>query len=211
MLTLVLEPIEHYARSHTTSESFPLRRLSIESFGKTKSSCFPIGHLEGALLRLLVKLMSAKRVLEIGTFTGYSALAMAEGLPDDGKLITLDKDWQNIQSAKEYWSRSPHGIKIKSVIGNALDTIKTLDDIFDFVFIDADKTDYINYWDKCMPKVRGGGCIVVDNVLWRGRVLNPMDENSQALDSFNKYVLSDKRVEAVMLTVRDGLTIAYKK
>ena len=211
MLTLVMDNIEFYACAHTTNESPELRELFKETVNKTKLPNLLIGHLQGEFLKFLIKITKAKRILEIGTFTGYSALAMAEALPDDGEIITLDINPQTTDIARLHWGNSPHGNKIKLVLGKALDTLKNIDGFFDMIFIDADKVNYPNYWEACVPLVKSGGCILADNVLWQGRVLNPKDENSIALDSFNKIVLSDKRVESVMLTIRDGLTLAYKK
>jgi caffeoyl-CoA O-methyltransferase len=159
---------------------------------------------------MLARLVSARRVLELGTFTGYSALVMAEGLPDDGELITCDIDPEVTDIAKRYWSRSPHGGKIELRLGPALETLKTIEGPFDLVFIDADKENYINYWELCLPKTRSGGLLVVDNVLWGGEVLDPKDETDKAIAEFNRHVYKDKRVEVVMLPVRDGLTLAYK-
>lgn len=211
MLTLVLNPIEEYSASHSTRESKLLEDLRNETFLKTKNPNFMIGHPLGAFLKLLVQISGAKRILEIGTFTGYSAISMASGLQEDGELITLDVDPYTQDIAKYYFYKSPHSNKIKPVLGNALETLKSIDGSFDIVFIDADKQNYINYWDLCVPKVKAGGLILADNVLWSGRVLNPKSENDIALDAFNKHVLSDTRVEVVMLTIRDGLSIAYKK
>ena len=135
---------------------------------------------------------------------------MAEGLPDDGKLITCDIDPETTQIAKKYWSRSPHGKKIELKLGPALETLKTIEGLFDLVFIDADKVNYINYWELCLPKIRRGGLLVVDNVLWSGSVLNPEDETERAIDEFNNHVYNDKRVEVVMLPIRDGVTLAWK-
>lgn len=170
-----------------------------------------VGHLEGSFLRLLLRIAKARRVLEVGTFTGYSALAMAEGLPPGGRLITCDIDPVVTQIARKTWAKSPHGKKIELRLGHALKTLRKLRGTFDAVFIDADKENYIRYWELCVPKVRRGGILLVDNVLWSGRVLRPKDETDRAIVAFNRYVVSDRRVEAVMLTLRDGVTLAYKK
>lgn len=211
MLTLVLNSIEEYSSSHSSKESKLLQDLTKATFTKTRKVNFLVGHTQGALLKLLVKISNTKRILEIGTFTGYSALAMAEGLSENGELTTLEIDTELAEIAKKYFSQSPHGKKINLIIGNALETIKPLEGKFDLIFIDADKINYINYWELCVPKVKNGGLIIADNVLWKGHVLYPKDENDFALDAFNKHILSDSRVEIVMLTIRDGLTIAYKK
>ncbi|MBI3308441.1 MAG: class I SAM-dependent methyltransferase [Candidatus Melainabacteria bacterium] len=211
MLTLIPKEIEKYASAHTIKESNVLSELVKETNDKTTLPEMQVGHLEGAFLRLLIRITSAKRVLEIGTFTGYSALAMAEGLPEDGELITLDKDLEATEIAKEFWQKSPHGKKIKLILGDAIESLKKLHGSFDLVFIDASKSDYINYWNLCMPLVKKGGLFAVDNVLWSGRVLNPKEESDIAIDEFNKYIAEDKRVEAVILTVRDGMLLAWKK
>ena len=170
-----------------------------------------VGNLEGSFLKLLVKISKAKRILEIGTFTGYSALAMAEAMPAGGRLVTCDIDDQTTVIAREFWGNSPHGGKIELRLGPALETIRKIRGPLDFVFIDADKTNYIHYWNACIPKMRRGGLILADNVLWSGKVLCPRDSTTRAIVAFNRHVAKDKRVEAVMLTVRDGITLAYKK
>lgn len=210
MKRIVPKKIEQYCRKHTNPESQLLHELVAETFEHTAFPEMEVGHLEGAFLRILVRLLRAKRILELGTFTGYSSLLMAEGLPDDGKLITCDIDPETTQIAKKYWSRSPHGKKIELKLGPALETLKTIEGLFDLVFIDADKVNYINYWELCLPKIRPGGLLVIDNVLWSGSVLNPEDETERAIDEFNKHVYNDKRVEVVMLPIRDGVTLAWK-
>jgi len=211
MLNLIPKEIEKYASAHTIKESNVLSELVKETTDKTTLPEMQVGHLEGAFLRLLIRISNAKKVLEIGTFTGYSALAMAEGLPEDGELITLDKDLEATEIAKEFWQKSSHGKKIKLILGDAIESLKKLSGSFDLVFIDAAKSDYVNYWNLCMPLVKKGGLFVVDNVLWSGRVLNPKEESDIAIDEFNKYIAEDKRVEAVILTVRDGMLLAWKK
>ncbi|MCC6489013.1 MAG: class I SAM-dependent methyltransferase, partial [Candidatus Hydrogenedentes bacterium] len=170
-----------------------------------------VGKVEGAFLRMLARLTNARHILEIGTFTGYSALCLAEGMEDGGRLITCDVDPEATDIAKQHWARSPHGSKIELRLGPALETIAALEGPWDLVFIDADKQNYIHYWEAVMPKVRQGGLLVADNVLWSGRVVNPQKESDFAVDRFNKHVVSDPRVEAVLLTVRDGITLAWKK
>ncbi len=210
MKRIVPKKIEGYCRENTTPESQLLRELVDETYAQTAYPEMQVGHLEGAFLRILVRLIRAKRVLELGTFTGYSSLVMAETLPEDGKLITCDIDPEATEIAKRYWRRSPHGKKIELRLGHALETLRTIEGPFDLVFIDADKENYINYWELCMPMTISGGVLVVDNVLWSGRVLNPEDETDRAIAEFNRHVYEDKRVEVVMLPVRDGITIARK-
>ena len=210
MKRIVSKKIEQYCQEHTKPESQLLHELVAETFAHTAFPEMEVGHLEGAFLRILVRLLRAKRILELGTFTGYSSLLMAEGLPDDGKLITCDIDLKTTEIAKKYWSRSPHGKKIELKLGPALETLKTIEGPFDLVFIDADKVNYINYWELCLPKIRRSGLLVIDNVLWSGSVLDPEDTTERAIDEFNKHVYKDKRVEVVMLPIRDGVTLAWK-
>ena len=210
MISIVDEKIEDYAVRHSTPESKLFQSLVKKTCAETSLPQMQVGHLEGSFLGLLAKISGAKRILEIRTFTGYSALAMAGGLPAGGHLITCDIDPENTQIARETWAQSPHGKKIELKIGPAAETIQKLKGLFDMVFIDADKTNYIRYWELCMPKVRKGGLILADNVLWSGRVLNPKEESDHAIVKFNRHVLKDKRAEVLMLPVRDGITLAYK-
>lgn len=203
--------LEDYALRHSSPESALFKELVRTTHAETSLPQMQVGHLEGSFLRLLVKLLRAKKILEIGTFTGYSALAMAEGLPPGGKLITCDIDPETTKLALTHWARSPHGRKITLKVGPAAETLEKLKGPFDLVFIDADKGNYVRYWELCLPKVRKGGLIVADNVLWSGRVLNPKDEPDKAIARFNEHVLRDKRTEILMLPVRDGMTLAIKK
>ncbi len=211
MIPLVPEPIEAYAAAHTTPEPALFAELAAVTRARTQHPQMMVGHLEGALLKLLVRLVRAKRVLEIGTFTGYSALAMAGGLPDDGALVTCDIDPQATAIARSFWDRSPDGRKITLALAPALDTIPALAGPFDLVFIDADKSNYVRYWEACVPKVRAGGVLLADNVLWSGEVLDPKSDDARALDAFNRHVLADARVDVVVLPIRDGVTVAVKK
>jgi caffeoyl-CoA O-methyltransferase len=170
-----------------------------------------VGRLEGRFLKMLVELSGARRVLEIGMFTGYSGLMMAEGLPDDGRLITCDVNPKAEEIARRYFAESSHGHKIEIRMGPALDTIAALAGELDMVFIDADKENYLNYYEACLPKLKKGGLIVADNVLWSGRVLNPQDTATRAIVEFNDRVQADDRVENVCLTVRDGMMLVRKK
>ena len=203
--------IDAYAESHTSNPATIFDELAAETRDKMQMYIMQVGKVEGAFLKLLTKITQAKRVLEIGTFTGYSALCFAEGLHADGKVITCDIDPEATEMAKRYWAKSPHGGKIELRLGPALDTIPTLEGPFDLAFIDADKPNYINYWEAILPKLRTGGLIVVDNVLWSGRVVNPQDELDRAVHQFNEHAIKDARIESVMLTVRDGITLARKK
>jgi caffeoyl-CoA O-methyltransferase len=211
MPEIIPTAIEKYARAHTTPEKELHAELVKSTYEQTEIPQMQTGHLEGTFLKLLVTAIGAKRILEIGTFTGYSALRMAEGMPQGGELITCDIDEKTTAIAREHWKKSHHGKKISLRLGPALETIKKLKGLFDLVFIDADKENYIHYWNACIPKVRQDGIILVDNVLWGGRVLDPKDPSDKAIADFNEFALNDKRVNLVMLTIRDGVTMAVKK
>ena len=204
------EKIEQYAFDHTSEEGELLRRLEKETYEKLEIPQMTTGRIEARLLKLLARLVGAQRILEIGTFAGYSALSMAEALPEDGTLVTCDEDPVAIAFAQKYFSESPHGKKIKQMEGPALKSIKKLTGSFDMAFIDADKINYSNYYEAILPMIRPGGLIAVDNVLWSGRVLDPQDESDRAIHQFNERVVKDQRVESVLLTVRDGLNCIIK-
>jgi predicted O-methyltransferase YrrM len=211
VISFVPENIQAYADAHSSPEAPLYKELAAETRASTTQPQMMVGHCEGLLLKLIVRMIAARRVLEIGTFTGYSALAMAEGLPDGGEIVTCDIDPKATAIATKYWNRSPHGKKIVLRLGPALDTIAALAGPIDLVFIDADKTNYIHYWDACLPKVRAGGVILADNVLWSGEVLAPKEADARALAAFNEHIARDPRVEHVMLPIRDGITIAVKR
>lgn len=210
-MPIISEAIEDYARAHTEKPDPLFEELRVETYEKMQSPGMQVGPLEGGFLRMLVRLVRAKRVLEIGMFTGYSGLMMAEGLPDDGELITCDVDPKAEEMARRYFARSPHGKKITIRMGPALETIRTLSGPLDLVFIDADKENYAHYYDAVLPLVRQGGLIVADNTLWSGRVLDPKAETDKAIVAFNDKVVNDPRVEKVQLTVRDGMTLMWKR
>src|SRR5205823_223170 len=186
-------------------------RLREETYRTTERPEMQVGLIEGRFLQMLVRLIGARNILEIGMFTGYSALMMAEGLPDDGRLITCDIDPKAEAIARRYFAESPHGHKIEIRMGPALETLDSLSGQIDMAFIDADKANYSKYYEGCMELLRPGGLIVADNVLWSGRVLKPEDEDTRAIVSFNEWVLADPRVENVCLTVRDGLMLVWKR
>jgi len=211
MHSLVQEELEEYCLAHSTEDSDLFKAIIEETHRSTTLPQMLTGPIEGSLLKMLIQISGAKLALEIGTFTGYSGLKIAEGLPEDGKLITCDFNEEFTNIAKQFWAKSPHGKKIDLRLGRALETIQTLEDEIDFVFIDADKENYTNYWKACLPKLRTGGLIVTDNVLWSGRVLNPEQKTDKAIVEFNKTVKQDPLVEHVMLTIRDGIMVARKK
>lgn len=211
MDSFIDKAVEQFAHDHTKPESDLFRRLRDETYAEMSSPGMQVGRIEGRFLKMLVRLIGARRILEIGMFTGYSALMMAEGLPDDGHLITCDVDPKAQEIAQRYFNESPDAHKIEIRMGPALDTIKSLSDPIDMVFIDADKTNYSNYYEAVMPLVKPGGLIVADNVLWSGRVLDPQSDDDHAIVAFDKLVQSDPRVENVCLTVRDGMMLAWKR
>jgi len=211
MLTLSKPGIEEYAQSKSDPHNKLLDDLWKETHEKSNFAMMLTGPLEGGLLRLLLRVSGAKNVLEVGTFTGYSALTMAEALPADGHLVTLEIDPAHIAIARKYFERSEHGKKIELKEGPALESLRSLPGPFDLVFIDADKTNYKNYYDAVMPKLRSGGLIVVDNALWSGRVLNPETADDKAICELNDHVSKDPGVEKVLLTVRDGMFLIRKK
>ncbi|TMB73748.1 MAG: methyltransferase [Deltaproteobacteria bacterium] len=205
------EKIEEYSERHTRELSNLHQRLWQETHEKTSSPGMMVGPIEGALLRLLVRLTAAKRVLEIGMFTGYSALAMAAALPEDGQLITCDVNPETSEIARRYFASSPHGHKIEIKLGPAKETLKNLQGPFDLCFIDADKQGYGAYYDACIDLVRRGGLIVLDNMLQSGRVLNPADPASRIIAALNDRIQRDERVENVLLPIRDGIMLAYRR
>ena len=210
-MDLVAEDIHRYVHRNSSSEPELLQRLLKETMETMEMPQMLTGRIEGRLLKLLVQLSSARTILEIGMFTGYSALSMAEGLPKDGKLFTCEINPEAAVVAKRYFAESPHGKKIAVCMGPALDTIDVLTETFDLVFVDADKENYKHYFEAVLPKLRTGGLLVFDNMLWSGRVLDPQDEATTVLASLNEALASDSRVETVFLTVRDGIQLVRKK
>lgn len=208
-MTVVSEDFEAYAVAHSTPETDWLTALAAETREVSEAHGMMVGVLEGRFLEFLVFMTGARRVLEIGTFTGYSAISMAAALPPDGRIITCDIDPETNAVARRHAESSPHGERIEFRLGPALDTIATLDGPFDLVFIDADKESYLAYYEAVFPKLADRGVIVVDNVLWSGRVLDPADEtvDTEAIRAFNEAVAADPRVVCVMLTVRDGVSL----
>ena len=205
------EEIERYVHDHTSSEGELLARLQKETQDGLDFPQMLSGRTVGRFLKLMAQLMGARRILEVGTFSGYSALSMAEALPKDGRLYTCDEDPEAIAVAKRYFAESPHGSKIILLEGNALDSVANISETFDMAFIDADKTNYLNYFNAILPILRSGGLIVADNVLWSGRVLAPKEESDHAIHQFNEAIYRDDRVDALMLPVRDGLYCMRKK
>ncbi len=207
MKSLVLPDIEVYAEAHSLPESELCRRLREETYRNMDCPQMVVGPLEGAFLKVMALSVGARRVLEIGTFTGYSALCMAECLPDDGMVITCDIDPESTAMAKRYWAQSAHGTKIHLRLGPALETMATLTGTFDLIFIDADKANYVNYFRQALELISDQGVILIDNVLWNGDVLThpAPDTNTAAIQELNRVVHAEPRVSAVLLTIRDGI------
>lgn len=205
------EELQRYAREHTTRPTALLEELEMETIKCVPMPQMLIGRVEGTLLRMLVSISGAKRVVDIGTYTGYSALMMAEALPPDGELITCEISETYAEIALKFIARSPHASKIRLRLGPAIDTLREIPaGSTDFIFIDADKTSYPGYYAESLRVLRSGGLIAVDNVFWSGRVLSPGDEDSRAIAEFNERVNNDERVEKVMLSVRDGVYLIRK-
>jgi caffeoyl-CoA O-methyltransferase len=194
MAFIVDERVEEYAAEHTTVLLDLFERLDAETREKTTAPQMMVGRLEGGFLAALVRLTGAKRILELGTFTGYSSISMASALPDDGRIITCDVDPDATAIARRYMDESGHGDKIEIRLGPALETIETLEGPFDLVFIDADKPNYANYYEAALPLLAENGVLIADNVLWSGRVVEPDgDESTEAIMAFNEYVKNDSR------------------
>lgn len=210
---MIDEKIQNYAEQYTSAESNLLTVLLEKTYAERIDKQMLSGFYQGRLLAMFGKMIRPRRILEIGTFMGYSALCLAEGLTDDGKIITLDIEPETNEIAREFWAQTQSFSKIESYLGNASDIIPTLNETFDLVFIDADKPAYANYYDLIFPKLRLGGIIIADNVLRGGKVLNAEneDENTIALHEFNKKVQADERVSNILLAVRDGLMIVRKE
>ncbi|MGI9054399.1 MAG: O-methyltransferase [Pyrinomonadaceae bacterium] len=213
---MIDEKVQNYAEKYTSGESEILRELREKTFGERNDKAMLSGFYQGRLLAMFSKMISPRRILEIGTYMGYSALCLAEGLADDGKIITLDMQPETHEIAKSFWAKSDLNDKIDGRLGDATEIIPQLDETFDLVFIDADKPNYANYFDLVFPKMRVGGLIIADNVLWSGEVLKVEsgetdDESTQALHAYNEKINSDERVTNILFAVRDGLMIARKE
>jgi caffeoyl-CoA O-methyltransferase len=212
MKSLVPAEIESYAQAHSSPESEVRRALREETEQTMEYAQMVVGPLEGAFLQMMAQLVGAKRVLEIGMFTGYSALCFAEALPEDGSVITCEINEQSAAMGRRYVARSPHGGKITVRMGPALETMRTLTGPFDLIFIDADKTNYLNYYRRALDLLAPQGVILIDNVLWSGDVLKqpPPDASTAAIQALNRAVSADPRVTAVLVTIRDGVLVVRR-
>ncbi len=206
--------IEEYAAAHTTREPGYLRQIEEETRALLpERQTMLTGGLEGRFLKMLVEMVRPALVVEVGTFTGYSALAMAEGLPPGGRVITLEISKTHAELARKNFARSPYGDRVELRVGPALESLQAIDGPIDFAFIDADKTNYEHYYEAVLAKLSPRGVIAVDNVLWYGRPLDPSDQTADtvAIRKFNDRLAVDERVECVMLTVRDGVTLVRRR
>ncbi len=212
-MEFISETISNYSEQHSEQESELLNALNRETHLKALSPRMLSGHLQGRVLSFISKLTKPKYILEIGTYTGYSALCFAEGLQSDGKLITIDPNEETNVIADKYFKQSSYSKQIELMAGDASKIIPKLNSEIDIVFIDADKRNYALYFDLVIDKVKKGGLIIADNVLWSGKVVlpeNEMDEDTKAIHAFNKKVSDDKRVINLLLPVRDGLMLMIR-
>lgn len=213
MKELTLPGIDAYAAAHSWAESDICKALREETYRAMEFPQMVVGPLEGAFLKMMVRLVGAARVLEIGMFTGYSALCFAEALPPEGRVVTCETDEKSAALARAYFARSPLGRKITVKMGPALDTLRTLAGPFDLIFVDADKVNYVNYYRRALELVSAKGVILIDNVLWSGDVLKqpPPDPSTAAIQELNRLVSSDPGVDAVLVTLRDGVLVITRK
>ena len=211
MAGFLSDELENYITEHSEKTGSVEQSLRKETLSLGSPSGMMSGDSVGNFLKFLVQINHCKRILEIGTFTGYSALMMASALPESGELITCDVNSKTSKIAQNHWNKSPHGGKIKLILGEALNTLGGIGDSFDLIFIDADKNNYYNYFEICKKKLSNNGIMVVDNVLWSGRVLNPEDDQTESIDTFNKKITADKAFWNTIVPIRDGLMIIRRK
>ena len=209
---IINDELMKYAETHTSGESQILAELRAHCFAQYEDAAMLSGFFQGRVLSMLSHMIRPKVILEIGTYLGYSALCLAEGLAEDGKLITIDVEEETNRVAKSYVAKTEYASKIEFVLSSAIEFIPTLSETFDLVFIDADKPNYSNYYDLVIDRMSDDGFIIADNVLWSGKVLlDVKDEDTRALHEFNEKVMADDRVENVTLPIRDGLMVIRKR
>ncbi len=212
--TQLAEDLESYILSHIDKEPDFLKKLNRDTYVNVLRPRMLSGHLQGRILKMFCQMIRPKKVLELGTFTGYSALCIAEGLPENGIVYTVDNNEELEEFVANYIEQSPYKNNIRQLTGDALETIKKLDETFDLVFIDADKREYLAYYEAIFDKVVPGGFILADNTLWDGKVIekiDPNDDQTIGIITFNDFVAQDTRVEKVIIPLRDGMTIVRKK
>lgn len=210
----ISDELDDYVVQHSEKEPELLKALTRETYQKVLQPRMLSGHYQGRVLSLLSKLIRPKTILELGTFTGYSALCLAEGLQKGGVLHTIDHNEELATFQRRYFDLSPFGSQIYQHTGDAIDIIPKMDLGFDLVFIDADKENYINYFHQIIDKLNPGGVILSDNVLWSGKVIEPLvasDISTNTVLEYNRLLKNDKRLETVLLPIRDGLTVSIKK
>ena len=213
-MNFIPDIIDDYVVKHSQKEPELLQQLYKETWQKVVNPRMLSGAFQGRVLSMISKLIQPTTILEIGTYTGYSALCLAEGIQKSGALYTIDRNEELESFSKKYFDKSPYRNQIKQLIGDAIDIIPTIDKKFDMVFIDADKSNYTNYFNLIIGKMNSGGVILSDNVLWSGKVvekINPKDIDTKALVAYNKLLNSDPRIETILLPIRDGLTISRVK
>ncbi len=213
MFDLIPEEIERYCEEHTSVESDLLYQLNRETNRKVLRPRMLSGLLQGSFLSMISKMMKPKNILEIGTYTGYSALCLAQGLQKDGNLHTIEIDEELEDMIRKYISKSEYSAQIQLHIGDANLLIDQIEEVWDLVFMDAEKKDYLSYFEKILPKVRKGGFIIVDNVLWSGKVVQEIahnDHETKAISQFNAYIQNDNRVKNLILPFRDGIMLIEK-
>lgn len=205
------ENLENYIFDKSTLPGAVNRELKEKAYETFEMPQMICGELESSFLKFMVALLKPKRVLEIGTFVGYSALAMAESLPENGKLVTLEIDLKSLEFAKSYWDKTEHGSKIKPILGDATQTINDLKGSFDLIFIDADKTNYLTYFNKALELISEKGAIIIDNVLWSGKVLNSdVDADTRAIQELNNSIENNNNITKTLLPIRDGIFLITK-
>lgn len=208
MKALVGDDLERYIELSTRARPPLYDELRKVTYEKMSSPGMQVGRVEGTFLKTLARISGARRAVEIGTFTGYSALCIAEGMADDGELWTCDMDPEALSIARSFFARAPQGKKIHVAEGDARESLAKLDGPFDLAFLDGDKKQYVDYYEALVPKMRKGGLIVADNTLWSGKVLDPQTSDDHGIVAFNARVTADPRVENVLLAVRDGVMLA---
>ena len=205
------EALEKYVEAHIKPEPEVLKKLNRETYANVLMPRMLSGHLQGSFLRMMSTMVNPSQILEIGTFTGYSCICLAGGLKENGIIHTIDINEELSDMVKKYIKEAGVEKKVKTYVGNALTIIPTIKETFDIVFIDADKKNYLKYYDLVFDKVRKGGYIIADNVLWSGKVIEPKaDEDTKAIMAYNDKVTNDARVENVLVPIRDGIMIARK-
>ena len=213
MFTLIPDEIEEYCEKHSSKEDDILYQLYRETYQKTLRPRMISGHIQGLFLQMISLLVQPKRILELGTFTGYSTICLAKGLTSDGLIYTIEEEPELEYIIHKYLQQTPYEAKVKLMIGEALNIIPTLNETWDIIYIDADKVNYLNYYKLLVPSLSEKGLLLADNVLWSGKIVNNPsvdDKDTKALSEFNEYVQNDANVTNLLLPLRDGIMIVQK-